>query len=138
MIFDIIFSFIMCMLSCFSRVGLFSTLWTVDTQTLLSMGFSRQEYWRKLPCLPLGDLPNSGIKSVSLMFPALVGSFFYIISHFMYFTCLINLDELEFEGIYTLFQQLGFGTLLMGISFTLNQSCQTLEYHLVIMLKWRF
>ena len=104
MIFDTIFSFIMCMLSCFSRVGLFSTLWAIDTQALLSMGFSRQEYWSELPCLPLGDLPDPGIKSVSLTSSALVGRFFYIIFHFIYFIYLINLDELEFEGIYKFFQ----------------------------------
>ena len=28
----------------------------------LSMGFSRQEYWSGLPCLPAGDLPNPGIE----------------------------------------------------------------------------
>ena len=31
------------------------------------MGFSRQEYWSGLPCPPLGDLPDPGIKPVSLM-----------------------------------------------------------------------
>ena len=34
------------------------------------MGFSRQEYWSRLPFLPLGDLPNPGIKPVSLASPA--------------------------------------------------------------------
>ena len=29
---------------------------------LCPWGFSRQEYWSGLPCLPPGDLPNSGIK----------------------------------------------------------------------------
>ena len=29
------------------------------------MDFSRQEYWSGLPCLPPGDLPNSGIESKS-------------------------------------------------------------------------
>ena len=33
------------MLSHFSQVWLFVTLWTVACQTPLSMGFSRQEYW---------------------------------------------------------------------------------------------
>ena len=48
--------------------------WTVARQAL-SMGFCRQEYWSGLPCLPPGDLLNSGIKPVSLMSPALqVGS----------------------------------------------------------------
>ena len=32
------------MLSCFSHVQFFATLWTVAHQTPLSMGFSRQEY----------------------------------------------------------------------------------------------
>ena len=31
-------------------------------QALLSMGLSRQEYWSRLPCPPVGDLPNPGIK----------------------------------------------------------------------------
>ena len=34
-----------CLFSRFSRVPLFATLWTVAHQALLSMGFSRQEYW---------------------------------------------------------------------------------------------
>ena len=33
-----------CALSYFSLVRLFATLWTVDSQAPLSMGFSRQEY----------------------------------------------------------------------------------------------
>jgi len=34
------------------------------------MGFSRQEYLSGLPCSPPGDLPNPGIKPMSLMSPA--------------------------------------------------------------------
>ena len=45
-------------LSHFSRVQFFVTLWTVAWQAPLSMGFSRQEYWSGLPCSPPGDLPN--------------------------------------------------------------------------------
>ena len=45
-------------------------------QAPLSMGFSRQEYWRGLPCLPPGDIVNPGIKPWSLMSPALAGRFF--------------------------------------------------------------
>ena len=37
------------LLSCFSYVWLFATLWTIAHQTLLSMGFSRQEYWSGFP-----------------------------------------------------------------------------------------
>ena len=53
-----------------------STLWTVARQAPLSMGFSRQEYWSELPCLPPGDLPNPEIKPASLMSPALADSIF--------------------------------------------------------------
>ena len=60
----------------FSRVWFFATLCTVVYQAPLSMGFSRQEYWRGFPCPPPGDLPDPGIKLVSLMSPALAGGFF--------------------------------------------------------------
>ena len=46
----------MCVLSHFSHVRLFMTLWTIARQAPLSMGFSRQEYWSGLPCPPPGDL----------------------------------------------------------------------------------
>ena len=65
-----------CMLSHFSHVQFFATLWTVARQTLLSMGFSKQEYWSGLPCPPPGDLPNPGTELMSLMSPALAGWFF--------------------------------------------------------------
>ena len=55
------------MLSHFSCVWLFATLWTIACQAPLSMGFSRQEYWSALPCPPPGDLPNPGLKPASLM-----------------------------------------------------------------------
>ena len=42
---------------------------------VLSMGFSRQEYWSGLPCPP-PDLPNSGVKPAFLTSPALAGRFF--------------------------------------------------------------
>ena len=37
-------------LSCFSRVRLCATLWSVARQALLSVGFSRQESWSGLLC----------------------------------------------------------------------------------------
>ena len=61
----------MLMLGLSSCVQFFVTPWTVACQAPLSMGFSRQEYWSGLPCLPPGDLPNPGIKPESLMSPAL-------------------------------------------------------------------
>ena len=44
-----------------SHVQLFATPWTVAYQALLSMGFSRQEYWSGLPFLS-PDLPDPGIE----------------------------------------------------------------------------
>ena len=60
-------------LSHFIHVWIFATLWTVAHQVPLSMGFSRQEYWSRLPCSPPGDFPYPGIKSMFLMSPALAG-----------------------------------------------------------------
>ena len=47
------------------RVQLFATPWTVAHQVPPSMGFSRQEYWSELPFPSPGDLPDSGIESMS-------------------------------------------------------------------------
>ena len=53
-----------------------TTLWNAAHQAPLSMGFSRQKNWSGLPCPPPGDLPNQGIKPMSLTSPALAGGFF--------------------------------------------------------------
>ena len=50
------------MLSCFSHVQLYLTLWTVACQAPLSMRFSRQEYWSGLPFSAPGDLMGPGMK----------------------------------------------------------------------------
>ena len=60
-----------CMLSHFSRVRLFATLWTVACQAPLSMGFSRREYWSGLPFPSPGDLPNPGNEPMSSVAAAL-------------------------------------------------------------------
>ena len=52
------------------------TLWTVVCQAPVSMGFSRQEYWSGFPYPPPGDLPNPGIKLMSLASPEVAGTFF--------------------------------------------------------------
>ena len=65
-----------CMLSCFSHVWLFVTLWSVAHQTPLSMGFSRREYWIALLYPPPGDLPDPGTEPTSLTSPELAGGFF--------------------------------------------------------------
>ena len=61
-----LFDFSLCMLSYFSRVRLFATLWPVALQAALSVGFSRQEYWNGLPFPPHGNLPDPGIEPTSL------------------------------------------------------------------------
>ena len=64
------------MLSRFSLVRLSATLWTIDRQAPLSVGFSKQEYWSGLPHPPPGDLPDPGIKPTSHISPVLAGRFF--------------------------------------------------------------
>ena len=65
-----------CVLSYFSYIQLFTTSWTVAHQALLSMGFSRQEYWSGFLWPPPGALPDPGIEPASLVSPALVEGFF--------------------------------------------------------------
>ena len=69
----ILYLYSTCMLSRFSHNKLFANLRTAARQSLLSMGFSRQEYWSGWPCPPPGDLPDPGIEFAS---PALAGRFF--------------------------------------------------------------
>ena len=42
----------------------------------LSMGFARQVHQSEFSCPPPRDLPNPGMESASLIFPALAGRFF--------------------------------------------------------------
>ena len=48
------------------------TPWTVAHQACLSMGFSMQEYWSRLPFPTPGDLPDPGIITIP---PVLAGRF---------------------------------------------------------------
>ena len=58
------------------QLCLFVTLWTIAHRAPLFMGFSREEHWSGLPCLPPGDLLNPGIEPAFLMSPALADRFF--------------------------------------------------------------
>ena len=60
-----------CVLSCLSCVWLFATPWTVAHQAPLSTGFSRQGYWKGLPCSPPRDFPSPSIEPGSPASPAL-------------------------------------------------------------------
>ena len=50
--------------------------WSKAHQAPLSMELSRQEYWNGLPFHPPGDLPDQGIKPVTVESLALAGRFF--------------------------------------------------------------
>ena len=69
------FLMLACLLSHFSHVSFFVTLWTVACQASLPMGFSRQEYWSGLSFPPAGAFPDPEIKHTSLTAPALAGRF---------------------------------------------------------------
>ena len=62
--------------SCIRHFATPWTTWTLARQAPLSMEFSRQEYWSRLPFPTPGNLPDSGIKAPSLASPALAGGFF--------------------------------------------------------------
>ena len=53
-----------------------ATLWTTAHQALLSMAFSKQEYWSGLPCPSPGDIPDPGVEPTCVTYPALAGVFF--------------------------------------------------------------
>ena len=73
---------VLCVLNCMRVCSVVCVLrlcaapWTVACQAPLSMGCSRQKYWSWLPFPPPEDLPDPGIKPVSLASPALAGKFF--------------------------------------------------------------
>ena len=63
------------MVSRFSPVGLFATLWTVARRAPLSMELSRQESWSGLPRPPPGDLPDAVIEPLSPCISRTAGRF---------------------------------------------------------------
>ena len=63
------------MLSC-SFMSDSATPWIIACQSSLTMKFSKQEYWDRLPFLTPGDLPNLGFESTSLVSRALADEFF--------------------------------------------------------------
>ena len=51
-------------LSCFNRVQLFVTLWTITHQAPLSVGFSRQEYWSGIKWHIIDSLHNPDLSTI--------------------------------------------------------------------------
>ena len=74
--FNHINSHIKYVLSHFSHVQFFVTLWTIAHQPPLSMGFSRQEYWGGLPFPFTGALLEPKIEPETSESLSLAGRFF--------------------------------------------------------------
>ena len=55
--------------------SVFAAPWTVVFQAPVSLGFSRQEYWDRLPFPTSSNLPDPGIRPASVAYPALAGRF---------------------------------------------------------------
>ena len=62
-------------------------------------GFSRQEYWSRLPFPSPGDLPDPGIEP---MFPVLTGGFFTTVPHDMHQNPLKDFLQLRFQWLETI------------------------------------
>ena len=67
-----------CVLSLFSRVQFFATLWTTALSGSFVHGILQERNWSGLPYSPAGDLSHPGIKPGS---HALQADFFYCLSH---------------------------------------------------------
>ena len=66
------------------------------------MEFSREEYWSRVPFPTVGDLPDQGIKPVSLVSPALAGGFLTTSAtweaHFIVYAFVIECPNLLWLG----------------------------------------
>ena len=117
------------MLSRFSCVQLYETLWTIARQVPLSMGFSGQEYWSGLPCPPSGDLPGPEIKPESPVSLALGGGFLPL-SHLGSLFSLIGyykvLSTVPCATSNCLFMALGFSFCFCGVSMQFSNIQPTL------------
>jgi len=90
-----------CMLSHFSGVWLFATLWTIARQAPLFMGFSRQKYWGELPFpSPLGFLQTNANNTCNCIrkFPKYqealwTSSYIYLSNNSLYTEMYLNFKE---------------------------------------------
>ena len=92
---------VMCVCVCvLSRVCLFVTPWTIALQALLSMEFSRQEYWSGLPFLTPEDLPDPGIKPVSWPVNSLPLhlSYYAVIFIFIFSSSKLRVSQIKYKS----------------------------------------
>ena len=85
-----------------SGVRLFMILWNVapSSPAPLFMGFSRQEYWSRLPFPPPGDLLDLGIKPPSLKSPELAAGFFTTSTTYISRKLVMNPRLLKYSLVY--------------------------------------
>ena len=98
------------------------------SQAPLSMEFFRQEYWIGLPCPLPGDLPNSKVKPMSPMSPALSGGFFTTVATWK--TPILNIPSPQFLpcsicASYDISQSLQFSHSVVSDSFRSHESQHT-------------
>ena len=72
----------------------------VARQAPLFMGFSRQEYWSRLPFPPPGDLLDLGIKPPSLKSPELAAGFFTTSTTYISRKLVMNPRLLKYSLVY--------------------------------------
>ena len=94
-------------------VQLFATPWTIAHLSPLSMEFSRQEYWSGFLFPSSEDLPDPGIKPMSLMSPALADRFFTTSSTW----------EPQVPHVSGIIQYLSFCDRLMHLAVSLGCTC---------------
>ena len=110
--------------------------WAVVLHSSLAMWFSRREYWSGLPFSTLGDLPDPGIKTVSLAFPVLAGKILttvppgvpYLYTHFITSLCTHLLMDIEGASISWLLKKMLQWTLNWIYLFKLVFSYSLNEY----------
>ena len=114
-----------CALCSLSRVWHFAIPWIVAHQAPLSMRFSQQEYWSGVPCPPPRDYPNPGIKSASLMSPALPGMLFTTSSTQIYY---LENSDYSLKGMFSVSSVRSMSSLsrLMRVVFSLDLLCGSL------------
>ena len=126
-----------CAMCSLSRVWFFAIPWSVAHQAPLSMRFSQQEYCSGVPCPPPRDRPNPGVKSASLMTPAMAGRLFTTSSTQIYY--LDNSDYSFKSNVLCQFRQkykMNSLSRLMHVVFSLDHLCGSLANQSVLKTQW--